>query len=38
MREPKSLAAGFNDYLTKPLRTEALQEALERWIGFPVIM
>ncbi|MCX8086268.1 MAG: ATP-binding protein [Rhodocyclaceae bacterium] len=29
----KSLAAGMNDHLTKPLGFEALQEALARWLG-----
>ena len=28
-----ALSAGFNDYLTKPLRAAALKDALERWIG-----
>ena len=32
-----ALAAGFNDYLTKPLRTDALETALEHWIGSPDI-
>ena len=31
-----ALAAGMNDYLTKPLRADQLQHALERWIGAPV--
>lgn len=31
-----ALASGMNDYLTKPLRTPALQETLERWIGAPM--
>lgn len=33
-----AFAAGFNDYLTKPLRTPALKEALDRWIGAPEVM
>lgn len=33
-----ALDAGMNDYLTKPLRAPALQDALERWIGAPVLM
>ncbi|CAN5769863.1 hypothetical protein BH10ACT1_BH10ACT1_31610 [soil metagenome] len=33
-----ALAAGFNDYLTKPLRSAELQDALERWIGGPVLL
>ena len=33
-----ALAAGFNDYLTKPLRELDLKDALERWIGFPVLL
>ena len=33
-----ALAAGMNDYLTKPLREASLKDALERWIGAPVIM
>jgi len=32
-----ALAAGFTDYLTKPLRPALLQEALARWIGAPVV-
>lgn len=28
-----ALEAGMNDYLTKPLRTADLQDALERWIA-----
>lgn len=28
-----AIEAGMNDYLTKPLRTPALQEVLERWVG-----
>jgi CheY-like chemotaxis protein len=31
-----ALAAGFNDYLTKPLREDLLKDALVRWIGAPV--
>ena len=30
-----ALAAGFNDYLTKPLRDAALADALARWVGTP---
>jgi two-component system sensor histidine kinase/response regulator len=33
-----ALAAGFNDYLTKPLREDDLRDALDRWIGAPVVM
>jgi CheY-like chemotaxis protein len=33
-----ALAAGFNDYLTKPLREDELKDALERWIGAPVVL
>ncbi|MGQ0433933.1 MAG: response regulator [Microthrixaceae bacterium] len=33
-----ALAAGFNDYLTKPLREGELKNALERWIGAPVVV
>ena len=33
-----ALASGFNDYLTKPLRDMALQDALARWVGAPVLM
>jgi CheY-like chemotaxis protein len=33
-----ALAAGFNDYLTKPLREDDLKDALERWIGAPVVL
>lgn len=33
-----ALAAGFNDYLTKPLRESELKDALERWIGAPVVL
>jgi len=33
-----ALAAGFNDYLTKPLREDALRDALDRWIGAPVVL
>lgn len=32
-----AIAAGFNDYLTKPLRANELQAALERWIT-PVVL
>ncbi len=28
-----AIAAGLDDYLTKPLRKEELQQMLERWIG-----
>lgn len=34
----QAIAAGFNDYLTKPLREDALREALARWIGAPVVL
>jgi len=30
-----AIAAGFDDYLTKPLRQHELREALDRWIGAP---
>jgi CheY-like chemotaxis protein len=33
-----ALNAGFNDYLTKPLREDELKDALERWIGAPVVL
>lgn len=33
-----ALAAGFNDYLTKPLREDELKDALGRWIGAPVVL
>ncbi len=33
-----AIAAGMNEYLTKPLRTQALQDALETWIGTPVVV
>jgi len=33
-----AISAGFNDYLTKPLREDALQSALDRWIGAPVVL
>lgn len=33
-----ALAAGFNDYLTKPLLEGELKNALERWIGAPVVV
>ena len=33
-----ALAAGFNDYLTKPLREDALKNALERWVGAPMVL
>ncbi len=32
-----AIAAGFNDYLTKPLRAVDLKEALERWIQTPIL-
>ena len=33
-----ALEAGFNDYMTKPLRESELKEALERWIGVPIVV
>lgn len=33
-----ALTAGFNDYLTKPLRETELRDALRRWIGAPVVL
>jgi CheY-like chemotaxis protein len=33
-----ALEAGFNDYLAKPLREGELKDALERWIGAPVVL
>jgi CheY-like chemotaxis protein len=33
-----ALEAGFNDYLAKPLREDELKDALERWIGAPVVL
>jgi CheY-like chemotaxis protein len=33
-----AIEAGFNDYLTKPLREEELSDALGRWIGAPVVL
>ncbi len=32
-----ALAAGMNDYLTKPLRGHELQDVLERWIGATIL-
>jgi two-component system, sensor histidine kinase and response regulator len=32
----RCLAAGMDDYLSKPLRPEALDEVLERWLGVAV--
>jgi CheY-like chemotaxis protein len=32
-----AIEAGMNDYLTKPLRAAALDEALVRWITTPVV-
>ena len=32
----RCLAAGMNDYLTKPVRKEKLKEALNRWIAAPI--
>jgi CheY-like chemotaxis protein len=31
-----ALAAGMDDYLTKPLREDLLKEALVRWVGAPL--
>ena len=31
----RCLAAGMDDYLSKPLRAEALDEVLERWLAAP---
>jgi CheY-like chemotaxis protein len=31
-----ALAAGMDDYLTKPLREDLVKEALLRWIGAPL--
>lgn len=33
-----ALDAGMNDYLTKPLRTSALEEVLDRWIDRSVVV
>jgi len=33
-----ALAAGMNDYLTKPLREQDLHDTLRRWIGSPVVL
>lgn len=33
-----ALEAGFNEYLAKPLREGELKDALERWIGAPVVL
>lgn len=33
-----AIDAGFNDYLTKPLRERDLDDALQRWIGAPVVL
>jgi two-component system sensor histidine kinase/response regulator len=33
-----AIAAGFSDYLTKPLREVELRDALHRWIGAPVLL
>lgn len=33
-----ALAAGFSDYLTKPLREHEVKDALQRWIGAPVLL
>lgn len=33
-----ALAAGMDEYLTKPLRTAELRRALDRWVGPPVAL
>ena len=33
-----ALEAGMNDYITKPLRELTLKDALDRWIGAPVVL
>ncbi|HEX2575484.1 MAG TPA: response regulator [Aquihabitans sp.] len=33
-----ALNAGFNDYLTKPLRAPELERALDRWIGASILL
>jgi signal transduction histidine kinase/DNA-binding response OmpR family regulator/HPt (histidine-containing phosphotransfer) domain-containing protein len=39
MREARDrcLAAGMDDYLVKPIKTEQLGKALERWVSIPVV-
>jgi CheY-like chemotaxis protein len=32
-----AIEAGMDDYLTKPLRIEDLQTAVERWLGVPPV-
>jgi CheY-like chemotaxis protein len=31
------LAAGMDDYITKPIRAEDISEALERWLAAPKV-
>jgi CheY-like chemotaxis protein len=33
----RCLAAGMDDYLAKPLRTEQLEDVIERWIGVDAV-
>jgi len=32
----EAIAAGMDDHLTKPMRVDDLQRAIERWLGAPV--